>query len=55
MSAWRWSVSYETATIARGEAPTEDEATRRAVVEHDSLAERLNPDSLAWHVREVTS
>lgn len=52
--AWGWSVSYETATIARGTAGTHDEArTAAAVAETIELGRGLDPDKLAWHVGEV--
>ena len=47
----RWSVSYETATVRQGAAPTRAEAERAANVAHDTLViAGLNPDKLAWHV-----
>lgn len=46
-----WSVTYETATIQAGTAPTKEEAERIAVNVHDSyVVKGLSPDSLAWHV-----
>lgn len=54
--SFTWSVSYETATIARGECATKAEADRAAHVEHDRLVlSGLNPDALAYHVREDCS
>lgn len=54
MSRWQWSVSYETATIARGFAPTEEDALALAEIEeHRRVLAGLNPDKLAWHVSEV--
>ena len=47
----RWFVSYETATVRQGVAPTRAEAERAANVAHDTLViAGLNPDKLAWHV-----
>ena len=49
-----WSVSYETATIRAGQAPTKEEAEREAVKAHDTcVIKGLNPDALAWHAEEV--
>jgi hypothetical protein len=46
-----WSVTYETATIQAGTAPTKAEAERIAANVHDSyVVKGLNPDALAWHV-----
>lgn len=46
-----WSVTYETATIQAGTAPTKEEAERIAGNVHDSyVVKGLNPDALAWHV-----
>lgn len=45
-----WSVSFETAAIERGSAPTQAEAERAASQAHDAYVIRgLNPDSLAYH------
>lgn len=47
----RWTVTFETAVIARGTAPTTEEATTAARTEHDvRVALGLNPDALAYHV-----
>lgn len=46
-----WSVTYQTATIQQGTAPTQEEAERVAVAAHDRyVVKGLNPDALAWHV-----
>jgi hypothetical protein len=46
-----WSVTYKTATIQAGTAPTKAEAERIAANVHDSyVIKGLNPDALAWHV-----
>lgn len=50
-SAWRWAVSYETASIACGFADTFAEADLAAHREHDArVMAGLNPDKLAYHV-----
>lgn len=52
--AWKWSVSYETATIARGTAETREAAEHAAVIaETTEVLRGLNPDSLARHVSEA--
>ena len=51
---WIWTVSYETATIARGEASTRQEAERACTIEHTRLElSGLNPDTLGYGVMEA--
>jgi hypothetical protein len=50
---YEWSVSYETATVSRGTAATEQEANRQARFAHDALVcQGLNADKLAYGVKE---
>lgn len=56
MTIWKWSVSFEMATIARGTAETRAAAVNAAAVAETTLiCKGINPDSLAWHVSEVQS
>ena len=51
--AFRWSVSFETASIESGSAPTLEQAEAAAVLAHDMLVcQGLNPEALAYHVSE---
>lgn len=51
---FRWTVTFETAVIARGTAETRAEAERAAATAQTAEVMRgLNPDSLAWHVHQA--
>ena len=46
-----WTVTYETAVIARGSAATKEEAERAAYLAHTlDVLRGMNPDALAYHV-----
>lgn len=56
MTTFRWSVTFETAALERGTADTREAAERAAQLAHTvAVCKGLNPDALAYHVREVTS
>lgn len=49
--AWKWSVSFETATIERGDAATQEQAERDCSIAYAKHAlAGINEDKLAYHV-----
>lgn len=49
-----WSVTYETATVRKGEARSRVEAEHAARLAHDALVcAGLDPNKLAYHVEET--
>lgn len=51
---WTWSVTFETAAIERGLAPTREAAEAMADVAMATLAAQgIDPDKLACHVAPV--